>query len=48
MESLYILIPIAMVFTFAAIRIFIWAIDSKQYEDLNREANRIFEEDDNF
>ncbi|MEQ9463820.1 MAG: cbb3-type cytochrome oxidase assembly protein CcoS [Haliea sp.] len=46
MESLYLLIPIALVFCVIVIRLLIWAIDSGQYEDLDKEASRILMEDD--
>ncbi len=45
MESLYLLIPIACLLTFAAIKVFIWAVDNKQFDDLEREANRILEDE---
>ncbi|WP_075185799.1 cbb3-type cytochrome oxidase assembly protein CcoS [Teredinibacter haidensis] len=41
MESLLILIPIAIVFVIIAIAIFFWAVKSGQYEDLDTEARRI-------
>ncbi len=41
MDSLYILIPIALVFCFIAIKLLLWAIDSGQYDDLDKEAHRI-------
>jgi cbb3-type cytochrome oxidase maturation protein len=45
MESLYILIPIAIVFLAVAIKAFLWAADNKQFDDLDQEASRIlFEE----
>jgi cbb3-type cytochrome oxidase maturation protein len=40
-DSLYILIPIALVFCFVAIKLLLWAIDSGQYDDLDKEAWRI-------
>ena len=46
MESLYLLIPIAAVFCALIIKLFIWSVDSKQFDDLDRESRRIFEEDD--
>ncbi len=47
MQSLYILIPIALVFVAVAIKILFWAIKSGQYEDLDTEAHRIlFDEDE--
>ncbi len=45
-ESLYLLIPIALVFVVLAIRALFWAVNSGQYDDLNTEGQRIlFEED---
>lgn len=46
MESLYLLIPIAGVFCAIAIALFIWSVDSKQFDDLDRESRRILEKDD--
>jgi cbb3-type cytochrome oxidase maturation protein len=47
MDSLYILIPLALLFCFIAIRLLIWAIDSGQYDDLDKEAWRILMDDPN-
>ncbi len=47
MDSLFILIPIALVFCFLAIKLLLWAIDDGQYDDLDKEANRILMEDPN-
>ena len=33
MESLFLLIPVALVFCAVAIRLLLWAIDSGQYDD---------------
>jgi cbb3-type cytochrome oxidase maturation protein len=46
MDSLFILIPIALLFCFVAIRLLLWAIDSGQYDDLDKEAWRILMDDD--
>lgn len=46
MDSLYILIPIAMVFVAVAASILVWAVNSKQFDDLEREATRILEDDE--
>lgn len=47
MESLYILIPIAIVLVCVAAGVFIWAVKSDQFEDLERQGSSIlFEEDD--
>ena len=45
MDSLFLLIPIALVFCFIAIRLLLWAIDSGQYDDLDKEASRIIMDD---
>ncbi|MCW8344413.1 cbb3-type cytochrome oxidase assembly protein CcoS [Vibrio sp. ZSDZ65] len=46
MESLYILIPIAIVLVCVAVGIFLWAVKSEQFEDLERQGHNIlFDED---
>ena len=46
MESLYLLIPIALVFCVVAIRLLLWAIDNGQYDDLDKEGWRVVADDD--
>ncbi|MDQ2078459.1 cbb3-type cytochrome oxidase assembly protein CcoS [Marinimicrobium sp. ABcell2] len=47
MDSLYLLIPIALVIFAIAIRLLFWAITSGQYDNLETEAHRIlFDEDE--
>ena len=46
MDSLYLLIPIALLFCVVAIKLLLWAISSGQYDDLDKEAWRILAEDD--
>ena len=46
MDSLYLLIPIALIFCVIAIRLLLWAINSGQYDDLDKEAWRILADDD--
>lgn len=46
MNSLYLLIPIALVFCAITIRLLLWAISSGQYDDLDKEAWRILAEDE--
>ncbi|MBD1575603.1 MULTISPECIES: cbb3-type cytochrome oxidase assembly protein CcoS [Vibrio] len=46
MESLYILIPIAIVFVCIAVAIFIWAVKSDQFDDLDRQGHNILFDDD--
>jgi cbb3-type cytochrome oxidase maturation protein len=46
MDSIYILVPIALLFTAIGIKAFFWAVDNKQYDDLDAAAHSIlFEED---
>jgi cbb3-type cytochrome oxidase maturation protein len=44
MESLYLLIPIALVFCAIALWLLYWAVDDGQYDDLDREAWRILQD----
>ncbi|KOO03425.1 cbb3-type cytochrome oxidase assembly protein CcoS [Vibrio nereis] len=46
MESLYILIPIAIVLVCVAAAIFLWAVKSEQFEDLERQGHNILFDDD--
>ncbi|WP_440888016.1 cbb3-type cytochrome oxidase assembly protein CcoS [Vibrio sp. WZ-1] len=47
MESLYILIPIAIVLVCVAVAIFLWAVRSDQFEDLERQGHNIlFDEEE--
>jgi cbb3-type cytochrome oxidase maturation protein len=46
MQSLYILIPIAIFLVFLAVCIFIWAVNANQFEDLEKQGMRVlFDED---
>ena len=46
MDIIYLLIPLALVLLTAAIAFFFWAVKHNQFDDLDREANRIlFDED---
>jgi cbb3-type cytochrome oxidase maturation protein len=46
MDSLYVLIPIAVVFVVVAVAIFFWAVRSDQFEDLERQGMNILLDDD--
>ncbi len=46
MESLYLLIPVALIFCVIVIKLLLWAIDSGQYDDLDKESWRIISDDD--
>jgi cbb3-type cytochrome oxidase maturation protein len=44
--SLYLLIPVSLIFCALAIAIFFWAVNSGQYEDLDGEGERLLFSDD--
>ncbi|MEA2080375.1 MAG: cbb3-type cytochrome oxidase assembly protein CcoS [Pseudomonadota bacterium] len=46
MDILYLLIPISLIIVAIAIWVFMWAIRSGQYEDLEGPAHRILMDDD--
>jgi len=45
-ESLFLLVPIALIFVAIALKVFFWAIKSGQYDNLDTEAHRILFDDD--
>ncbi|RXJ74346.1 cbb3-type cytochrome oxidase assembly protein CcoS [Veronia nyctiphanis] len=47
MESIYILIPIAILLVAVAVGIFIWAVKSEQFEDLERQGMNILLDEKN-
>ncbi|WP_394245038.1 cbb3-type cytochrome oxidase assembly protein CcoS [Vibrio astriarenae] len=46
MESIYILIPIAILLVAVAVGVFLWAVRSDQFEDLERQGHNILFDDD--
>lgn len=46
MDSLYLLIPIALLFCAIGIKLLLWAIDSGQYDDLDKEAWKILADEE--
>jgi cbb3-type cytochrome oxidase maturation protein len=46
MDALYVMIPIAIVIVALAIRLFFWAVDSGQYDDMDGPAHSILFDDD--
>lgn len=46
MNVLYLLVPLALIFTVFAVALFIWAVRSGQYDDLETPAVRILFEDE--
>ncbi|WNW10967.1 cbb3-type cytochrome oxidase assembly protein CcoS [Pseudomonas sp. DTU_2021_1001937_2_SI_NGA_ILE_001] len=46
MPALYIMIPAALLLVGVAIRVFFWAVDSGQYDDLDSPAHSILFDDE--
>lgn len=46
MNIIYLLIPIALVFVVLMAAVIVWAINSGQYDDLDRAATEILDDDD--
>ncbi|HEY7772098.1 MAG TPA: cbb3-type cytochrome oxidase assembly protein CcoS [Marinagarivorans sp.] len=46
MESLYLLIPVAIIVVAVSVAVFFWAVKSGQYDDLDTEGHRILFDDD--
>lgn len=45
MASLYLLIPIAIMFVCIAVAVFIWAVKTDQFDDLDRQGHSILFDD---
>lgn len=45
MSIIYVLIPIAIMFIFIAIGVFIWAVKSNQFDDLERHGSSVLFDD---
>jgi cbb3-type cytochrome oxidase maturation protein len=43
MESLYLLLPVSVLLVLALIGVFAWALNSGQFDDLDREGWRVLE-----
>jgi cbb3-type cytochrome oxidase maturation protein len=43
MDILFMLIPLSVLLVFAVIGIFAWALNAGQFDDLEREGERIFD-----
>lgn len=48
MEILYLLIPLSLILVGCAVWIFLWAVQSGQFDDLEGPAERILHEDDEY
>ncbi|MET0356870.1 MAG: cbb3-type cytochrome oxidase assembly protein CcoS [Cellvibrio sp.] len=47
MESLYFLVPCALIFIAIAVKVLFWAINNGQYDNLDTEAHRILFDEKN-
>ncbi len=45
MESLYLLIPVALIFAVLIVGLLIWAVNRGQYDDLDKDAWRALNDD---
>ena len=45
MEALYLLIPLSVLVVLGVLVVFAWALHGDQFEDLEREGERIFDDD---
>jgi cbb3-type cytochrome oxidase maturation protein len=45
MDVLYLLVPLSVLVVFALMGVFAWALQSNQFDDLEREGERILEGD---
>lgn len=45
MDILYLLIPLSMLGVFAVLAVFAWALHRDQFDDLDREGERILDND---
>ena len=45
MEALYLLIPFSVLLVLGVLVVFAWALHGDQFEDLEREGERIFDDD---
>ena len=46
MDSIFLLVPIVIIFIVCAVKFFFWAVNSGQYDDLETEGRRILFDDD--
>ncbi|MFN3236084.1 MAG: cbb3-type cytochrome oxidase assembly protein CcoS [Pseudomonadales bacterium] len=46
MEAIFVLVPISLGIVFGAIFVFLWAVKNYQFDDLEKEAERILFEDE--
>ena len=47
MEILFILVPVSLVIVMISLAAFVWSVNNKQYDDLDKEAERILFDEEN-
>ncbi len=47
MEVLFILVPVSLVIVMISLIAFVWSVNNKQYDDLDKEAERILFDEEN-
>ena len=45
MDILFLLVPFSVLLVFALMAAFLWALQTRQFDDLDREGERILEDD---
>ena len=48
MDVLFLLVPLSVLLVFALMAVFAWALQSSQFDDLDREGGRILDRDPGF
>ena len=46
MEAVFFLIPLSLILVFGALVVFVWSVRNGQYDDLDKEAWRILEDEE--
>ena len=47
MEILFILVPVSLVIVMISLAAFVWSVNNQQYDDLDKEAERILFDEEN-
>jgi len=47
MEVLFILVPVSLVIVMVSLIAFVWSVNNNQYDDLDKEAERILFDEEN-
>ncbi|HIG44853.1 MAG TPA: cbb3-type cytochrome oxidase assembly protein CcoS [Gammaproteobacteria bacterium] len=47
MEVLFILVPVSLIIVMISLAAFVWSVNNQQYDDLDKEAERILFDEEN-